>query len=109
MIIRIPKGNKDKKLLKNWRPISLLNVVYKIGSVCIASRFKVVLPTLINEDQTGFMANRFIGDNVRLIHDLISYLHRTKLPGLLLCLDFEFGLLDLCQIYVSSYLHFTRV
>ncbi|WP_419584616.1 RNA-directed DNA polymerase, partial [Thiolapillus sp.] len=74
---------------KNWRPISLLNVVYKIGSACIANRLKVVLPTLINEDQTGFMANRFIGDNIRLIHDLISYLHRTKLPGLLLCLDFE--------------------
>ena len=43
----------------------------------------------MNEDQTGFMANRFIGDNIRLIRDLISYLHRTKLPGLLLCLDFE--------------------
>ncbi|WP_419635460.1 reverse transcriptase domain-containing protein, partial [Thiolapillus sp.] len=89
VIICIPKGNKDKQLLKNWRPISLLNVVYKIGSACIANRLKVVLPTLINEDQTGFMANRFIGDNIRLIHDLISYLHRTKLPGLLLCLDFE--------------------
>ncbi|WP_419624551.1 reverse transcriptase domain-containing protein, partial [Thiolapillus sp.] len=88
VIICIPKGNKDKQLLKNWRPISLLNVVYKIGSACIANRLKVVLPTLINEDQTGFMANRFIGDNIRLIHDLISYLHRTKLPGLLLCLDF---------------------
>ena len=63
--------------------------MYKIGSACIANRLKVVLPTLINQDQTGFMADRFIGDNIRLIHDLISYLHRTKLPGLLLCLDFE--------------------
>ena len=80
VIICIPKGNKDKQLLKNWRPISLLNVVCKIGSACIANRLKVVLPTLIKEDQTGFMANRFIGDNIRLIHDLICYLHRTKLP-----------------------------
>ena len=64
MIICIPKRNKDKQLLKNWRPISLLNVVYKIGSACIANRLKVVLPTLINEDQTGFMANKFIGDNI---------------------------------------------
>ena len=66
-----------------------VNVVYKIRSAKIANRLKVVLPTLINEDQTGFMANRFIEDNIRLILDLISYLQRTKLPGLLLCLDFE--------------------
>ena len=38
VIICIPKGNKDKQLLKHWRPISLLNVVYEIGSACIANR-----------------------------------------------------------------------
>ena len=32
--ICIPKGDKSKDLIKNWRPISLLNVVYKIGSAC---------------------------------------------------------------------------
>ena len=58
VIICIPKGDKSKDLIKNWRPISLLNVVYKIGSACIAKRLKSVLPFLINEDQTGFMANR---------------------------------------------------
>ncbi|WP_419632848.1 hypothetical protein, partial [Thiolapillus sp.] len=36
VIICIPKGDKAKDLIKNWRPISLLNVVYKIGSTCIA-------------------------------------------------------------------------
>ena len=35
------------------------------------------------------MANRFIGDNIRLVYDLISYLERENLPGLFLCLDFE--------------------
>ena len=84
-----PKGDKSKDLIKNWRPISLLNVVYKIVSACIAKRLKSVLPSLINEDQTGFMANRYIGDNIRLIYDLISYLYRENKPGLLLCLDFE--------------------
>ncbi|WP_419609554.1 reverse transcriptase family protein [Thiolapillus sp.] len=89
VIICIPKGDKAKDLIKNWRPISLLNVVYKIGSTCIANRLKLVLPSLINEDQTGFMTNRFIGDNIRQIYDLISHMNREKLPGLLLCLDFE--------------------
>ena len=89
VIICIPKGDKSKDLIKNWRPISLLNVVYKIGSACIAKRLKSVLPSLIKEDQTGFMANRYIGGNIRLIYDLISYLYRENKPGLLLCLDFE--------------------
>ncbi|MCB4762184.1 MAG: hypothetical protein LGB06_08020, partial [Sulfurovum sp.] len=51
------KRGQIKRPNKNWRPISLLNVVYKIGSTCIANRLKRVLPSLINEDQTGFMAN----------------------------------------------------
>ena len=35
------------------------------------------------------MANRYIGDNIRLIYDPISYSHRENILGLLLCLDFE--------------------
>ena len=38
VIICKPKGDKPKELITNWRPISLLHVVYKIGSTCIANR-----------------------------------------------------------------------
>lgn len=89
IITCIPKGDKDKEYLKNWRPISLLNVVYKIGSSCIANRIKGVLPNLVNEDQTGFVSKRFIGDNIRLIYDMIDYLNSNNLPGMLICIDFE--------------------
>ena len=89
VIVCIPKGDKPREFIKNWRPISLLNLVYKIGSGCIANRLKNVLPSLIHEDQTGFIRNRYLGDNVRLIYDLIDYLNVNDLPGLLLCLDFE--------------------
>ena len=37
-IILIPKGNKPRKYIKNWRPISLLNVSYKLASTSIANR-----------------------------------------------------------------------
>ena len=40
IITLIPKGNKDRQYLRNWRPISLLNVLYKIASSCIANRIK---------------------------------------------------------------------
>ena len=58
----LPKGNKPRKYLKNWRPISLLNVTYKIFSYCLASRIKILLPYLIHENQTGFLKNRYIGE-----------------------------------------------
>ena len=40
IIVCIPKGDKPREYLKNWRPISLLNVVYKIPTSCIAERMK---------------------------------------------------------------------
>ena len=49
VITCIPKGNKDKLFLKNWRPISLLNVSYKIASGAIAGRLKPILGKIINE------------------------------------------------------------
>ena len=52
----ILKGDKPKRFLYNWRPISLLNAIYKLTSACIPERLKRVLHYLINEDQTGFMS-----------------------------------------------------
>ena len=67
----------------------MLNVIYKIGSSCIANRIKKVLPQLINEDQTGFLPGRYIGDNLRLIYDIMDYLKDENLSGLLVSIDFE--------------------
>ena len=40
-------------------------------------------------DQTGFIKNRFIGENIRLIDGVIKYTAAKNIPGLLLFLDFE--------------------
>ena len=47
------------------------------------------MPKLINEDQTGFVAGRYIGDNLRTIYDIIHYLEEKHLSGLLVSIDFE--------------------
>ena len=69
----IPKGGKLRNDLKNWQTLTLLNSVYKYFSSMIANRLKPELPTLINEDQTGFIAGRFIGENTRTVFDLINH------------------------------------
>ena len=58
IITCIPKEGKLKHLLKNWRPILLLNRAYKIASSCIANRLKVMLPKIIHEDQKGFYGKK---------------------------------------------------
>ena len=85
----IPKKDAEPYLIKNWRPISLLNCDYKIAAKAIANRFKQVLPNLIDNDQTGFLKGRFIGENIRLIDSIIKYTAAKNIPGLLLFLGFE--------------------
>ena len=89
IITCIPKEGKSKYFLKNWRPITLLNVAYKIGSGCIAKRIKNILDIIISPDQTGFIPGRYIGENTRLIYDIMQYTEENNIPGVLLMIDFE--------------------
>ena len=73
IITCIPKKNKSKNFLKNWRPLTLLDVVYKIASGAIANMLKQVLDIIICKDQTGFIKGRYIGENTRLIYNLTNY------------------------------------
>jgi hypothetical protein len=85
----IPKKDKDIRLLKNWRPISLLNTDYKVLTKCLASRLKKILPTVIHPDQVAYLKGRYIGQNIRTIIDIMHYTEEKDLGGLIAFLDFE--------------------
>ena len=89
VISLIPKKDKDKSLLENLRPISLLNVDYKILTKVIAKRIEKVLPTIINPDQTGYVKGRYIGENIRLIQDIMFFTKNVNIPGIAIFLDFR--------------------
>ena len=89
VITLIPKKNKNKAFLHNWRPISLLNTDYKIATKAIAARISKVLPVLINGDQTGFIKGQSIAQNVCLIDDIIECTEALDIPGIALFLDFR--------------------
>ena len=85
----IPKQDKDLRFLKNWRPVSILNTDYKILTKALAKRLQSVLPKLISPDQVGYLKNRYIGENVRIIDDVMSYADLKNLEGYIILLDFE--------------------
>ena len=89
IITLLPKKDKNQLLLKNWRPISLLNTDYKILAKVLAFRLKKVLPSVIHEDQSGFISGRYIGENIRLFIDVLHYFKINDIPGLVLSIDFE--------------------
>ena len=61
----------------------------KIASKSIAYRIKPFLQTLINSDQTGFIKGRYIGENTRLLYDIMKYTEDNSIPGLLMTIDFK--------------------
>ena len=88
VISLLPKKDKDLASLNNWRPISILNIDYKITSKAIANRIKKVLNIIINDCQTGFLKGRYIGENIRTIFEVIEHLNDENKPGLLFFADF---------------------
>ena len=89
VITCLPKENKSRQHLKNWRPISLLNVAYKIASSSIANRLKTVLDNIISKTQNGFLDGRYIGESTRIIYDIMQICDTRQQDGLLLLVDFE--------------------
>ena len=79
----------DKRLPKNWRPISLLNTDYKILAKLLAARLGKLLPYLLSQDQNGFVAGRQLEDAVMMCQMVIDYLAINHDSAYLVMLDQE--------------------
>ena len=85
-ITLVPKEDGSLLGLSYWRP---LNVDFKIASKAIVKRIELTLPNLIHSDQTGFVKGKCIGENIRLISDIMEYTSLQNLPGILTSLYFR--------------------
>ena len=85
----IEKTDRHKRLIKNWRPISLLNIATKLISMVIATRLKKILNNLISDNQIACLNIRFISEGGRLISDIAEITDLLHIEGILLTVDIE--------------------
>ena len=106
VITLLPKGDKPTDQLKNLRPVTLLPAEYKLISGSIANRINEILPLLINEQQVGFVKNRFIGECIRTTYDTFERANLKKITGMLLLIDFEKAFDSVSFTYIEKMLGF---
>ena len=97
IITLIPKKDKDVRKIENMRPITLLNVDYKIIEKVLADRIKPSLYDIIHPNQKGFLKGRHISINIQKILDLLDYTHENNIPGVILSIDWSKAF-DRCEI-----------
>jgi hypothetical protein len=88
MFILLHRGG-ERELLSNWRPISLLNVSYKIYSKMLQKRLQLMLTGVTSKDQLAFLPTRYILDNVFMQHEMIHRVRDSSSRMVLLKLDFR--------------------
>jgi len=97
IICLIKKKDRDRRYVENWRPISLLNVDYEIGSKALAARLEKLLPEIIHEIQCTHLRGRTVTifDGVRSISDVVEYIKLYDVPRLVTTFHFERAFISL--------------
>lgn len=105
-IVTLIFNKNSRQDLRNYRPISMLCSDYKIIAEALAERMKQVLPSIIHEDQTCFLKDRYIGENTVFL-DVQKYLLKEVKPGLAFLADWEkaYDLAD-CSVLQESLRYF---
>ena len=89
VITVIHKEGKDPSDCSSYRPITLLNVDQKLLSSILADRLAKIVSNIIDPDQTGFVPDRYLSENVRRTLNIIDYSQKMNIQTLILTLDAE--------------------
>lgn len=76
-VILIPKIQNPKNI-RDFKLISLCNVIFKITTKIIANRLKHILPNITHRTQSAFVSGRLITDNALITFDTLHWLKQKK-------------------------------
>jgi hypothetical protein len=77
VITLLPKVS-DANEVKQYRPICLLNVSFKIFTRLLTKRLSLLANKLISPKQTTFIKGRYIVDGAVMLHEIVHELHRKR-------------------------------
>ena len=77
VIVLIPKKN-NLEYLKDFRPISLCNMIYKVISKYLVNRLRPLLDELISETQSAFIPGRLITDNATIAFERFYKIQHSR-------------------------------
>eukprot|EP00061_Rhincodon_typus_P012571 g38392.t1 len=77
-ITLIYKWKGQRAEIKNWQPISLLNVDYETLSKVIANRVRSALGSVIHPDQTCAVLGRRNAESLAVFTDTITYVQEGR-------------------------------
>ena len=76
-LLRLIYKKDERRLLKNWRPISLLNADYKLASKIIMERLKKVMSSIVHQDQSCGVLGHTVFSNLHLVRDVLDFIDKT--------------------------------
>ncbi|GBG78166.1 hypothetical protein CBR_g26199 [Chara braunii] len=101
-IITLIYKKDDKSNIRNWRPISRLNVSYKILAKALSRRLAPHLPRLVHKDQGAFIQGRSIAENILMAVRALEVIPREKRQVIAAMLDLEKAY-DLMEILLNAF------
>nr|GEU35933.1 RNA-directed DNA polymerase, eukaryota, reverse transcriptase zinc-binding domain protein [Tanacetum cinerariifolium] len=87
-IVLIPK-TQEAKLVKDFRPISLIGSMYKSIAKILANRLSLVIPDLVSDVQSDFISSRQILDGPFILNELFSWCKRKNTKAMIFKVDFK--------------------
>lgn len=88
VLTRIPK-EKEATSMKKFRPISLLNCIFKVFTKVLTNRLALSINILTSSNQTAFVKGMFILESVVTTHEMLHSTYHSGNLGLVLKLDYE--------------------
>eukprot|EP00253_Pinus_taeda_P031168 PITA_31168 len=99
----IPKSDHADSPDK-FRPIALCNVIYKILSKLMANGLKPILPSIISQEQSGYVEGRQITDSIILSQEVLHSIKTQKIPGMIIQLDLSKAFDKISWTYIREIL-----
>jgi len=87
-IALIPKVNNPQRL-NDFRPISLVECLYKVLAVVLANRLRLVIGSVVSDSQSAFVKGKQILDGILIANEVVDEARRLGKELLLFKVDFE--------------------